>query len=299
MTKQKGVLAVIISAIIFGSMPLMAKIVYEQGSNPISLVFYRFLFVLPFLYLLTKRDKNETLKITEEELKKIIIVSTFGYAATALLLFMSYNYIPSGMATTIHFTYPIFVILGCIMFFKEKTSIIKIISVILCVSGIMAFYDGDGKVDLMGIGLAFTSGITYAFYTIYIDKSGLKKMNTFKLTFYLCLVSSIMVFIFGIITKSLIINIKPIGWIISLLLALLAGLGGVTLYQIGIKTIGPQNTSILSTFEPITSIVLSVLILNEPFTIKTAIGIVLILAAVILVSIFEKGDENKYKSESA
>ncbi len=124
-------------------------------------------------------------------------------------------------------------------------------------------------------------------------------MNTFKLTFYLCLISSIMVFIFGIITKSLIINIKPIGWIISLLLALLAGLGGVTLYQIGIKTIGPQNTSILSTFEPITSIVLSVLILNEPFTIKTAIGIVLILAAVILVSIFEKGDENKYKSESA
>ncbi len=86
---------------------------------------------------------------------------------------------------------------------------------------------------------------------------------------------------------------KPIGWIISLLLAILAGLGGVNLYQVGIQTIGPQDTSILSTFEPITSIALSVLILNEPFGIKTALGVVLILAAIILVSVFENKDKDR------
>ncbi len=285
--KRKGVLAVIISATIFGSLPLMAKIIYNQGCNAISLVFYRFLFVLPILYILIKRDENETLKITKKELRNIIIVSAFGYAANGLLLFTSYSYIPSGMATTIHFTYPIFVILGCIIFFKEKPSLIKIASVILCILGIMAFYDGDGQINFTGIALAFASGIAYAFYTVYVDKSELKEMSTFKLTFYLCLVSSIMIFIFSIVTKSLIINMKPLGWIMSVIVSLLAGLGGVSLYQIGIKTIGSQDTSILSTFEPITSIILSVLILNEPFGIKTAIGVALIIMAVILVSAFD------------
>ena len=198
-TKQKGTLAVVISATIFGSMPLMAKIIYNQGCNSISLVFYRFLFVLPILYILTKRDEEETLKVTKEELKKIILVGILGYTATALFLFMSYNYIPSSMATTIHFTYPIFVILGCIIFFKEKTSKIKIMSVLLCFLGIIAFYDGEGQINFIGIGLAFTSGITYAFYTVYIDKSGLKKINTFKLAFYLSLVAAIITFIFSII----------------------------------------------------------------------------------------------------
>ncbi|MBU5256599.1 DMT family transporter [Tissierella praeacuta] len=286
-TKLKGIFSVMISAIIFGSMPLMAKIVFNEGGNPTSLAFYRFLLIIPFLYILIKRNKEETLKITKEEFKKIILVGTIGYGATALLLYLSYNYIPSGMATTIHFVYPVFVILGCILFFKEKPNIIKIISVILCVLGVLMFYDGNGNINFMGIFLAFASSITFAFYTIYLDKSGLKEMNTVKLTFYLCSIAAVMMFIFSIITKTFTIHMKPLGWLMSLFLSLSVGLG-VNLFQIGIKIVGPQSTSILSTFEPITSVIIGVLILNESFGIRTFIGIGAILIAVILISIFDK-----------
>ncbi|NLJ78724.1 MAG: EamA family transporter [Tissierellia bacterium] len=290
-TRQRGIISVIISATIFGILPLMSKIIYSQGCNSISLVFYRFLFVLPVLYILIYRNPNETLKIDRGDLKKIIWVSLLGHTATSLLLFTSYNYIPSGMATTIHFTYPVFVILGCMIFFREKPSTIKMASVLLCFLGIILFYDGNGGIDPIGIILAFASGITYAFYTVYIDKSGLSKMYTYKLIFYLCLVSAIIVLVFGIVTRSFIINIKPVGWMVIIALSLLAGLGGVGLYQVGIKTIGPQDTAILSTFEPITSIIVSILVLKEPFGIKIAIGVGLILAAVILISIFEDEEQ--------
>ncbi|MBU5426033.1 hypothetical protein KQI41_06350 [Tissierella pigra] len=73
-TKSKGILAVIVSATIFGSMPLMAKFVYESGGNATSLAFLRFLLILPFLYLLIKKDGKETLKIEKEEFKKITLV---------------------------------------------------------------------------------------------------------------------------------------------------------------------------------------------------------------------------------
>ncbi len=286
-SKSKGILAVIISATIFGSMPLMAKVVYEAGGNAISLTFYRFLLILPFLYFFIKKNENETLKITKEELKKITFVGTLGYGATALLLYLSYNYIPSGMATTIHFIYPVFVILGCILFFKEKPSIIKIIAVILCLLGILMFYDGKGDINFTGVFLAFASSITFAFYTVYLDKSGLKKMSTIKLTFYLCLIASIMMFVFSIVTKTFTINMKPIGWFMALFLSLSVGLG-VNFFQIGIKIVGPQSTSILSTFEPITSVIIGVLILNEDFGLRTIIGTGLILIAVIMISVFEK-----------
>lgn len=286
-TKSKGILAVILSGAIFGSMPLMAKFVYEAGGNAVSLTFYRFLLILPFLYILFKQNKNETLKITKEEFKNILLVSILGYGATPLLLYSSYNYIPSGMATTIHFVYPAFVILGCILFFKEKTNMIKIIAVTLCILGVFMFYDNDGSVNLIGILLSFASSITFAFYTVYLDKSGLKEMNTIKLIFYLCMIASTMIFVFGIATNTLVFNIKPIGWLFTVALSLSVGLG-VVLFQIGIKTVGPQSTSILSTFEPITSVIIGVLILNEGFGIKTIIGSGLILIAVILISIFDK-----------
>lgn len=286
-TKYKGILAVIISATIFGSMPLMAKIVYQAGGNAISLTFYRFLLILPVLYLLIKRNDKETLKIEKDEFKKIALVATLGYGATALLLYLSYNFIPSGMATTIHFIYPVFVIIGCILFFKEKPSIVKIIAVVLCVLGVIMFYDGNGDINFTGIFLSFASSITFAFYTVYIDKSGLKKMNTMKLTFYLCIIAAAMMLIFSIVTKTFTIKMEPIGWLMAILLSLSVGLG-VNLFQIGIKTVGPQNTSILSTFEPITSVIIGVFLLDESFGIKTFFGIGLILVAVIIVSVFEK-----------
>lgn len=286
-SRSKGILAVIISATIFGSMPLMAKVVYESGGNPVSLTFYRFFLILPFLYLLIKGNKEETLWITKEELKKIVLVGTSGYGATALLLYLSYNYIPSGMATTLHFIYPVFVILGCILFFKEKPSIIKIIAVILCILGVMMFYDPTGDINFTGIFLAFASSITFAFYTVYLDKSGLKQMSTIKLTFYLCLIASIMMLIFSIVTKTFTIDMKPLGWLMALFLSLSVGFG-VNLFQIGIKIVGPQTTAILSTFEPITSVIIGVLLLNENFGIKTIFGVGLILLAVIIISIFEK-----------
>lgn len=286
--RHKGILSAMISAIIFGSMPLMAKLTYNYKCNSISLVFYRFLFILPFLYLLVRRKEEESLKLTKEELKKILILSLVGYAPTPLFLFTAYSFIPSGLATTINFLFPVFVMLGAIIIYKEKPSKIKMVSVLLCFLGIITFYEKDGAIAPIGVFLAFLSSITYAFYNLYLDKSGLKDMYPFKLTFYLCGISSIVVLIFSLITGYFTVDIEPLGWLIILILSLSISLGGTCLFQVGVKNIGAQSTAILSTLEPITSIVLGMLIFKESYGLKTFLGICLILIAVILVSVFDK-----------
>lgn len=293
--KHTGFLAVIISGIVFGCMPLLAKIVYQNGGNAINLVFWRFFISILPLYFILKRNKNISLRLTKREIKQVILLGSIGYAGTAVLIFLSYNYITTGMATVLHFVYPILVILGCILFYKEKINRAKIISVILCSLGILMLYDGNDSGSLLGIILAFLSGVTYAFYVIYIDKSGLKFVNPIKLTFYLSIVGALIMFVFSIATGQFTMDMTPMAWIFTTILSLVISLGAVSLLSVGIKLIGAQSASILSTLEPITSVIIGVLVFGEELGIRGLLACLLIMLSVVVVALFDK--ENKDNSK--
>ena len=292
----------IISGIVFGCMPLMAKIVFKNGGNPINLAFWRFFISIFPLYIIVKRNKNVSLKLTKREIKQIILLGSVGYSGTAVLIYLSYNYISSGMATTLHFVYPILVIIGCGLFYKEKISKTKVISVILCSLGIIMLYDGNASGNMLGALLAFGSGLTYAFYVIYIDKSGLKLINPIKLTLYMSIVGSIVMLGFSIATGQFTMNILPMGWLFTIILSIVISLGAVTLLSVGIKLVGAQNASILSTLEPITSVIIGVLVFGEELTLRGVLACLFIIASVVLISVFDnvnktetKGDQEQIK----
>ena len=281
--RTKGFLATIISATFFGFMPLMVKVICSCGGNTLAAAFYRFLLSLPALYIYL-RLKKIPLDLSKRELKDIAIITVFGYGGTTVLLFSSYAYIPLGMATTIHFTYPVFTILGCLIFLHEKVIPAKLFAVVLSFGGILFFYNGDGSVSALGMAIAFISGMTYAFYTIYLGKSSLKDMPTMKLIFYLNIAGAIMMFLMSLVTGDFTVNLTLTGWIVATFMAVSGTFIGVLGYQTGVKCIGPQNTSILSTFEPITSVIVGVLVYNEGFYLRTLCGCLCILSSVIIVA---------------
>ncbi len=282
-TRTKGFLATVISATFFGFMPLMVKVICSCGGNTLAAAFYRFLLSLPALYIYLK-IKKIPLSLTKKQLFDIALITIFGYGGTTVLLFSSYGYIPLGMATTIHFTYPIFTILGCLLFLHEKVVPAKIVAVALSFGGILFFYNADGSVRVLGMVLAFVSGMTYAFYTIYLRESSLKEMPTMKLIFYLNIAGSIMMFAMSLVTGDFTVDLTATGWIVATFMAISGSFIGVFGYQSGVKYIGPQNTSILSTFEPITSVIVGVLVYNEGFTLRTLCGCFCILSSVIIVA---------------
>lgn len=284
--QNKGSFLVILSAVLFGSMPLFVKVIEDNGGNLVLLTFLRSMISLPLLFLLMKHEGNKSL-ISLKELKKIVILS-IGFATTPILLLTSYGFIPSGMAMTIHFVYPVFVLIGCFLFFKDKPNRIKTIGVVLCTLGIFLFFKSGQKSNFSGIFLAFSSGITYAFYTIYLDKSGLSSMKPFTLGFYLALVSSLELGVYAFLTDSLENSLNLFGWSLCILYSLLITVGASISFQEGVKEIGSQRASILSTFEPITSIVVGILVFSESFGVKTVIGIIMILLAVVLLTAFDK-----------
>jgi drug/metabolite transporter (DMT)-like permease len=287
MLKQyKGYFFVILSAVLFGSMPLVAKIFYTNGGNPITLTLLRNILALPVLWLLMRRSGGDC-RINRLRLSKIAMLA-LGFAATPLLLYSSYNYISTGMAMTIHFVYPAFVLLGCVLFCREPFDWIKALCAVLCTAGILLFYSPEHEGSLTGIVLAFVSGITYAFYIIYLDWSGLSALAPFSLLFWLALVSAGEILVFSLAAGSLSLSLTSLGWLLSLVFSLGTTVAAVALFQAGVQAVGPQRAAILSTFEPITSIVVGIAVFSEPFGLRTGVGVLLILAGVLLLTLFDR-----------
>lgn len=291
MSRTKSFCAVIISAMFFGMMPLFAKTVCAAGGNMIGISFYRFFIALFPLFAYLK-FKGIPLAISGKELRKIIRITVFGYGGTALLLYISYDFVPSGMATTVHFVYPIFVILGSILFLREKPRPAKLLCVALCMGGIFLFSSSPGDTgmgELLGLLIAFASGITYAYYVIYLNYSGLQELPALKLIFYMNIVAAILLFAGSCATGNFFLELEPLtAWPVMILLATGASFIGVCLFQKGMEVIGAQNAVILGTFEPITSLVIGVAVYKEPFGITTAIGCGLILTSVVIVSLLKE-----------
>jgi drug/metabolite transporter (DMT)-like permease len=281
--RTKGQYLVILSAVVFGFTPLIAKTIYANGGKPVGLTFLRLFGGMPCLLLMHSIVSGTPLTLRKKELMKIGLCS-LGYALTPVFLLSSYNYISSGMATTIHFVYPALVLLGCMIVFNEKVTRVEGLCCVLCMSGIFCFFTPGSAGNLAGVVIAFTSGITYAYYIIYLSRSGLQSMPPYKLGFYFSALGSIEVFLVLLFKGEFSFSLTPIGWGLSLLYAMLSVLATIT-FQIGAKYIGPQKASLLSTFEPLTSICIGVSIFHEQMALRSIFGIVCILSAVMLLTL--------------
>ena len=139
----------------------------------------------------------------------------------------------------------------------------------------------------LGLFLAVASGVTYAFYIIYMDKSGLKNQPVFKISFYVALMSSIAMGIFGIGTGELTLTTPDAAGLVYFHCVCIAVYGGspLSLLQIGIKHVGASTAAILTTFEPITSIICGVLLLGETVTTIKIVACAMIMTGVVTLSL--------------
>lgn len=294
-----GYMYVIISGILFGSMPLMADFIYSEGVNSLSLVFWRNILSIPILGVLAYLQTG-SLKINRKALPSIAAVGMSGCCITPFLLFSSYNYIASGTATVFHFIYPAMVVVGGFLIFRQKVSLGRLLSVLTCIAGILMFYDPSEPLDLTGSVLALLSGIAYTAYILLLSKFKYKEISGFLFSFYISLISTVALFIICIVTGELTLPQTLFGWGMCVLFALAVNVGAVVLFQRGTFYIDAQRAAILSTTEPITSIFLGALFLNETIGMRTAIGSFFVLMASVLIALFDiKQHQDKEAAEEA
>lgn len=194
----------------------------------------------------------------------------------------------AGIASTILFVYPVIVTIIMAIFFKEKTSLITVLSILLAIGGIGLLYKGNnGSVlNATGVLLVMLSSLSYALYIIAVNKSSLR-MSSIKLTFYVLLFCTltIMVQSFFDSTNHLQLLTTSSMWIFAIMLALVPTVISLVFMVIAVRQIGSTPTAIMGALEPLTAVVIGITIFNEMFTLRLAVGIMMILIAVILIII--------------
>lgn len=276
----KGIYYTIASALLFGITPLLARLIYDLGANSLTVVFYRSLLVVLLLALIMY-IKKISFRIDRKSLRYIAITSLFGSGLTTLLLFSSYEYIDTGTATNLHFLYPIFVALGCRFLYHEKLAQKKLISLLLAFLGMALFLSNSQSTSLFGVGIAIASSITYAFYMLCLEKSGLAKMNGFKLSFYIGCFITMETLLYHMFQPTIVWSLPPLAFFYLFLIAICSSFLGVIWLQKGILLLGSGNASLFCLFEPITSLVVGVIFLQEDLSLIKVCGTLCILISLI------------------
>ena len=281
--KAKGYILGSIAAASYGMNPLFALPLYKAGMDPDSVLFFRYLFAIPLLGIMIKA-RGRSFKIQRKETFPLIIMGLL-VALSSLTLFLSYNYMAAGIASTLLFVYPIMVALIMAMVFKEKLALQTIVCMLLALGGIGLLYKSeDGStLSLIGTLLVFASSHSYAIYIVGINQTSLKNVATLKVTFYV-LLFGLSLFVARLLYSG-VLNTPDQWYLWANLLALAVFPTAISfLCTTGaIQYIGSTPTAILGALEPVTAIFFGIAVFGESLTVRESFGLVMIIVAVTFV----------------
>lgn len=293
MERLKGILYAALSSSTFGLAPLFTLLLLAGGYSPFEVLSYRWGVAALFLVVLGLLA-GRSFRLTRAEFLTVFLLSLFR-AATSLSLVIAYQHIASGVASTIHFMYPLAVALVMMGIFRERGSVwvfaaigMSIVGAVLLSSGNIDFTQGD---TTLGIVSATVSVVSYGGYIVGVRKSRAVGIDSTVLTCYVMGLGALYFILGGLFTGGIRLETHGLTWLYILGLALPAtAVSNMTLVQ-AIKRIGPTLTSIFGAMEPLTAVVIGVAVFGEPFTGRGAAGMLLIVAAVSIVILC--GDRTK------
>lgn len=281
------VLLVIIGSIAYGFLPIFVKNIIPYNYSSLSIVFYRYLITAVFLFIIILVTKK-SFKITKRQFIELFMFSVIGLGLTFFFLSQALLYISAGLTNMIHFGYPVIVLLIMIFMYKEKANILKVLSMVLAITGIFLLTKVVQVESFLGVIYALITTVTYGVYIVANKKCSFAELDTMVSVFYMSLIVSVVFFIVGIFTNSLQLLNNLYVFYNFAAIALLCTIFSLGLLLYGVKKLGSSLASILNMFEPTTTVVASIFIYNEDLTINIVIGSVLIILSTISMVIGSK-----------
>ena len=285
MNKFKGFLYGIVASSTFGLLPLFTLPVMAEGLTTFSILSYRMLFasILVAVLMLIGRVSFAT---NLKELRWFAVLG-FLYYGSAALLFQAYGGMASGLATTLHFMYPVSVTIIMALVYKQRPSVVTICAIILSLVGVALLClreSSTGVSSLLSVFLVLLSGVCYAVYLVLVSTvRRINQQNSQKLTFYVLMFSGAFFMLSTLQGGGLQIIPSASAGINLLLMATLPTLLSNLALVRSVKNIGSTLTSVLGAMEPLTAIIVGILVFDESLRGLMVVGIILILVSVSLI----------------
>lgn len=277
-----GYVAGIVTGVTYGLNPLFAKPLLSMGVSVDTMLACRYLIAV-FILGVWLVFRKESLKVNKAQMWRLCILG-FLFAMSSMLLFLSYNYIPAGLATTIVFLYPVIVALIMVLLKVYPTWQVWL-SILMTFVGVVILSrpSGNMTLNITGLSLAAGSAIAYALYLIVVNRSRrLRTVTSLVLTFYALLIGSVVFLIHSAISGGEFMAGLDgwFCWMNLICLAVFPTLVSLLTLAMATRIIGPTRTSVLGVFEPVTAIAVGTIFFGESLTLNIIIGVLITLVAV-------------------
>lgn len=277
-----GYPAGIITGITYGLNPLFAVPLMKNGAATESILFFRYFFAVLLLGLFMILRK-QSFRISGKQVGALLVLGLL-YTSSSIFLFEAYEYIASGLATTLVFLYPVLVAI-IMVFLKVVPSWPVWLAIAATFAGVLIMTQSDGTqtINPIGVLLSVGSALVYALFIVIINRNkAIANISNTLLTFYALTVGAF-VFLVKILYSDTALTAgitTGSDWLSLIGLAILPTIVSTATLAIASRNIGATKASVLGVFEPITAIVIGTLVFGEPLTTNIIVGISIAMVAV-------------------
>ncbi|MCF0144684.1 MAG: EamA family transporter [Firmicutes bacterium] len=286
-SKALGTACIITTTVCYGLVPSISFLAFRVGVETETLLFDKFFYaaVLMWAFLLIKKID---FRIPKRAWKTMIAIM-ISYVGLATTLYLSFDYISGSLATIISFTYPAFVVAIEMIRGKEPVRVLKIAAVVISMLGMCLIVWSPGmEVNILGVIFALMCAGCYTVYVLALSSDTLEDVPPLVTPAYVLASSAVFNFFRCTISGYPLFTSTPEQFGYMLLLSVVCAFIAILCYCIGVRMIGPTNTSIINTFEPACACVFGYLFIGDLLTVPMIVGGVLIIAAVMLTCIPDK-----------
>lgn len=285
-TQTKGIWITLLAAACFGAASPIAKGVYQYDVTVSCVLTWRFFMasILLWAYLmLFRRDLNFRLK--KDQLITLAVVGGAAHFLTTQCYFSALKYVPISIQIMFFYTYPFMVNGLSVLLFGEKMNRGQLVSLAAAFVGILMTVSlDDMRLNGIGILLSIGAAACQTAYILLLGRRNVAEVDSLVIGAYSSVFAFLSFLIFSLAKGELRADLALPCWAGIAGMAVFTTAVGAVALALGIKLIGGAKAAIISVFEPIEAILLGVLLFHERLTLRGAVGIALVMGAIVLVN---------------
>ena len=283
-----GLLLACLGAIAFSGKAIIVKLAYRHGVDAVTLIMYRMLFALPLFMLLAWWAGRGKPALTRRDAVAVLGLGFTGYYLASFLDFAGLAYVSAGFERLILYLNPTLVLAMGVVLFKRRVTRRQLIALGVSYCGVLLVFGHEvtrlGAHAALGAALVFASAVSYAVYLVYSGEE-VKRLGALRLTGLATTVACVLCIAqFMLLRPMAALAVAPEVIWLSVLNATLCTFAPVLMVMMAIERIGATLAAQTGMIGPLSTILMGVLILGEPFTLWIAAGTLLVLAGIWLLA---------------
>ena len=282
-----GALLCLASAAAFGAMGIFGKLAYDEGATVGTLLATRFALAAAVFWLVTLLTGGlaELRAVSRRDLGIALALGAIGYGAQAGAYFIALDRMDASLLSLVLYTFPVMVTVAAVALGRERANLRTVCALAISSAGLVLVLAGAaaGALDPLGTALALTAAVIYSTY-ILTSEGVTGRVGALPLSTLVCTGAAASLTLGGLATGDLQPGaVSPLGFAWLGGIALVSTVGAIVLFFAGLRRVGPSAAAILSTLEPVVTVVLAFLAFGESLGPAQLAGGALVLAAVLVI----------------